>query len=153
LVFKKGADTIKNLCREKRYTVRPFKYDPDEEKNQEQEKKKTEKNLKKTWTNLVKWCKTMYSEIFASWVHLKAIRVFIEDVLRFGLPVNSQTFAIEPKKGKDTKCRQILKYLYKDLPNAGAAAELDPGETDLSGFGADFYPYVYFLIKVTDATK
>eukprot|EP00456_Euglypha_rotunda_P020735 TRINITY_DN1800_c0_g1_i8.p1 TRINITY_DN1800_c0_g1~~TRINITY_DN1800_c0_g1_i8.p1 ORF type:complete len:235 (+),score=29.90 TRINITY_DN1800_c0_g1_i8:286-990(+) len=153
LVFKRGADTIKNLCREKRYTVRPFKYDPEEEKNQEQEKKRLEKALKKTWNNLVKWCRTMYSEIFASWIHLKAIRVFVEDVLRFGLPVNAQTFAIEPKKGKDTKCRQILKDLYKDLPNAGAAAELDPGETDLSGFGADFYPYVYFLIRITEERK
>jgi len=150
LVFKRGADTIKTLCRDKRYTVRPFKYDPEEEKNQEQEKKRLEKSLKKTWQGLVRWCKTYYSEVFASWVHLKAIRVFVEDVLRFGLPVNSQTFAIEPKKGKDTKLRHILKDLYKDLPNAGAAAELDPGETDLSGFGSDFFPYVYFMIKVTD---
>ena len=38
--------------------------------------------------NLINWCKSSYSELFVSWVHIKAVRVFVESVLRFGLPVN-----------------------------------------------------------------
>jgi len=152
LVFKRGADTIKNLCRDKRYTVRPFKYDPEEEKNQEEEKKKVEKKIKKTWNHMVNWSKTMYSEIFSSWIHLKAIRVYVEDVLRFGLPVDVQSFILEPKRGKESKLRLVLRELYKHLDKGGLTSELDPGETDISGFGSDFYPYVYFLVRITEVT-
>jgi len=150
VVFRKGADTIKNLCREKRYTVRPFKYDPEEEKESAKEKKSLETKIRERWQTLIRFCKTTYDDIFCAWVHLKAMRVYVESVLRFGLPVNIQSFVIEPKKGKEQAVRQALKVLYKDLPNAGLAGELDAGETDISGFGADFYPYVYFGLKITD---
>jgi V-type H+-transporting ATPase subunit C len=31
---------------------------------------------------LVKWCSTMFSEAFIAWIHMKALRVFVESVLR-----------------------------------------------------------------------
>jgi len=34
IVMKKGADSYKNLCRDRRFTVRPFKYDPTEDQSQ-----------------------------------------------------------------------------------------------------------------------
>jgi len=31
---------------------------------------------------LVKWLKVQFSEAFAAWIHVKALRVFVESVLR-----------------------------------------------------------------------
>jgi hypothetical protein len=146
VVFKKGADTIKHLCREARYTVRPFAYDPREEQEAASEKKRLLKDRKKLYGFLVRFAKTQYSDIFSAWIHLKAMRVFAESVLRFGLPVDYHATLIEPKKGKEQKLRAILKDLYKDLPNAALAESIE-GEQDLSGFGAEFYPYIYFGIN------
>jgi len=151
LVLKKGAEHIKNLCREKRYTVRPFKYDPEEDKKSEGEKERLTASRYRQWKFLYQWCITTYEESFLFWVHVKAIRIYVESVLRFGLPADIVATVLEPKKGKEQKLRATLKDLYSTLPNAELAHELDAGETDLSGFGSDFYPYVYFALKVSDA--
>jgi len=37
---------------------------------------------------LKKWLTTNFSEAFEAWIHLKALRVFVESVLRYGLPPN-----------------------------------------------------------------
>jgi len=150
LVLKKGAEHIRNLCREKRYTVRPFKYDPEEDQRAEGERERLTASRYRQWKFLYQWCITTYEESFLFWVHIKAIRIYVESVLRYGLPADICATVLEPKKGKETKLRLVLKDLYSNLPNAELAAELDAGETDISGFGADFYPYVYFSLKISD---
>jgi len=148
LVLKKGADVIKNLLRDKRYTVRPYVHNPQEEKEAQNEKKTLTVSKKKKWTFLIRWCQTQYSDIFAAWIHVKAMRVFSESVLRYGIPVDFQATLVAPKKGKHSKLRVTLKDLYKDLPNAGLADTIE-GEQDISGVGADFYSYVYFPLNCT----
>jgi hypothetical protein len=33
--------------------------------------------------NLIRYCRTNFAEAFVAWIHLKAIRVFVESVLRY----------------------------------------------------------------------
>lgn len=35
---------------------------------------------------LFRLARTNFGEVFSAWVHLKALRVFVESVLRYGLP-------------------------------------------------------------------
>jgi len=149
LVLKKGEDLVKTLLREKRYTVRPFKYDPKEEKKDAESKKDLTEKRKSRWNKIVQWTRAHYDTSFSSWSHLKAIRTFVESVLRYGLPVNFTAAILEPEKGKDLRLRQILRELYKNLPNA-ALAETVEGEVD-AGLEKDFYPYVYFGLNVLGA--
>jgi hypothetical protein len=44
------------------------------------------------------WCKSTYSEVFSAWVHVKAMRCFVESVLRYGLPVNFAASLLLPVK-------------------------------------------------------
>ncbi len=44
--------------------------------------------------NLIRWCKVNFGEVFQSWIHLKAIRAFVESVLRYGLPTNFQAMLL-----------------------------------------------------------
>jgi len=108
VVFKKGADTLKNLCRERRYTVRAFAFDAEEEKDLVEKKNNLQRQKKKLKNFLLMWSKTTFGEVFAAWVHLKAMRLFVEAVLRFGLPVNFLAVLIEPKKGTEKNLRTIL---------------------------------------------
>ena len=36
--------------------------------------------------NLEQWCRTSYGEAFSALVHVNAVRLFVESVLRYGLP-------------------------------------------------------------------
>jgi len=150
VVLKKGLETIKQICRDKRWTVRPFKYDPDEDKKQKEYKEQLLAKRKQQWNFLIRWCQTTYSEIFAAWIHLKVVRLFVEAVLRYGLPVDFSAAIIEPFVGKDKQLRGVLQELYAKLASENVTAALDSSEQDLSGFGQDFYPYVYLPLSIRD---
>ena len=53
---------------------------------------------KKQFGPLVRWLKVNFGECFTAWIHVKALRVFVESVLRFGLPVNFQGMVLLPQK-------------------------------------------------------
>ena len=49
----------------------------------------------------------------------QAIRVFVESVLRFGLPVNFQGMMVLPQKKTSRKLRDTLGQLYAHLDSTG----------------------------------
>jgi V-type H+-transporting ATPase subunit C len=58
---------------------------------------------KKQFGPLVRWLKVNFGESFTAWIHVKALRVFVESVLRFGLPVNFQGMVLLPQKKQVSK--------------------------------------------------
>ena len=49
---------------------------------------------------------------------LQALRVFVESVLRFGLPVNFQGMVLNPQRKQVKKLRETLNDLYLHLDSA-----------------------------------
>jgi len=93
--------------------------------------------------NLRNWCKTHYGDAFMAWIHIKAIRVFVESVLRYGLPVNFAAALVLPKKkNSDKRVREKLARLFADLDNSGMMQmSVDEGLA-----GEEIYPYVSYKI-------
>jgi len=144
VLFKKCVDDFKNTARDKKYLIREFKFDPNH--SSKADKKKLEQEKDKSKKNLIRWCKTNFSEVFVAWIHLKAIRVFVESVLRYGLPTNFQAMLILPNKSKIKKLRQVLAELYGHLSSKSVFSgqkteEEDPAEDK-------FFPYVFLEINL-----
>lgn len=148
VVFKKGMDLLKNVCRQERYTIRAYQFDPGEEARAKETRKKLTGERKKKYVNAVATTKSSFSDTFMIWIHIKAMRVFVEVVLRYGLPVNFQSFLIRPKKGMDKKLRDSLGGLYNHLAKSEAKVKKDEDEATLQQFG-QFFPYVYFEIDLS----
>ncbi|KNC54565.1 V-type proton ATPase subunit C [Thecamonas trahens ATCC 50062] len=85
---------------------------------------------------LAQWCAANFGETYIAWVHLKAIRVHVEAVLRYGLPVSYLTLLVEPRRKAGTKLRAHLASL---LGHLGDGATFGPGD---EADGDSFYPYV-----------
>jgi V-type H+-transporting ATPase subunit C len=68
---------------------------------------------------LVRWLKINFSESVTAWVHIKALRLFVESVLRYGLPVNFQAAIIKPQKKTAKKLRETLESTYSYLNTTG----------------------------------
>ncbi|XP_054583840.1 V-type proton ATPase subunit C 2 isoform X1 [Eptesicus fuscus] len=100
---------------------------------------------------LLRWLKVNFSEAFIAWVHVKALRVFVESVLRYGLPVNFQAVLLQPHKKSSTKrLREVLNSVFRHLDEVAAASMLDAA-VDIPGLqlnNQDYYPYVYFRIDL-----
>uniref|UniRef100_A0A8C9VHG6 V-type proton ATPase subunit C n=1 Tax=Scleropages formosus TaxID=113540 RepID=A0A8C9VHG6_SCLFO len=146
-LFRKAVDDFRHKARENKFTIREFQYNEEEMKADKEEMTRLSTDKKKQFGPLVRWLKVNFSEAFIAWIHIKALRVFVESVLRYGLPVNFQAMLLQPSKKTMKKLREVLYELYKHL-DSSAAAIID-ASMDIPGLNLnqqEYYPYVYYKI-------
>lgn len=146
-LFRKVAEDFRNRCRENRFMVRDFTYNEKDIADGKMEISKLEDDKKKQYGPLVKWLKVNFGEAFSAWIHVKALRIFVESVLRYGLPVNFLAVLIQPHKKTTRKLREVMNQLYAHLDSP---ASQDAGQMEIPGLvgisNVDYYPYVYYKI-------
>jgi len=148
-LFHKVVDEFKQKARESKFLVRDFTYDEEQLKSGKNELTKLHTDKKKQFGPLVRWLKVNFGESFTAWIHVKALRVFVESVLRFGLPVNFQGMVLLPQKKQTKKLRDTLNELYFHLDSAGGIGGGEELPTGLAGFGqGEYYPYVYYKMNI-----
>ncbi|EDV28606.1 V-type proton ATPase subunit C [Trichoplax sp. H2] len=148
-LFNKVIDEFKHHARDNRFIVRDFKYNEAEVQAGKSEITRLEADKKKQFGPLMRWLKTNFGECVIAFVHIKVLRLFVESVLRYGLPVNFQAALLLPTKKSSKRLREALMNLYRHLDST-ANTNLDigfeiPGVTTQQG---DYYPYVYFPVNV-----
>ena len=74
--------------------VRDFKFDPLAIIRDREEFTKTASHEKEQWTTLLRLLKVNFGEMYGSLMHLKCVRVYVESVLRYGLPADFQAMII-----------------------------------------------------------
>lgn len=95
-------------CRERRYVVRQFEYDPSQASKTAMAMEQLQVEVDGMRTGLTRWCKTHYGETFVAWMHIKVIRVFVESVLRYGLPVDFTAVLFKALDGKEAGLTDAL---------------------------------------------
>nr|XP_045379349.1 V-type proton ATPase subunit C 2 isoform X5 [Camelus bactrianus] len=127
-LFRKVIDDFKIKAKENKFTVREFYYDEKEIKREKEEMTRLLSDKKQHYGPLLRWLKVNFSEAFIAWIHIKALRVFVESVLRYGLPVNFQAVLLQPHKKSSTKrLREVLNSVFRHLDEVAAASILDVG--------------------------
>ncbi|KAK6624740.1 hypothetical protein RUM44_011600 [Polyplax serrata] len=150
-LFKKVVEEFKLHAREKKFVVREFTYNEEELAAGKNEITKLVLDKKKQFGPLVRWLKVNFSECFCAWIHVKALRVFVESVLRYGLPVNFQAMLLQPNKKNTKRLREILNQLYGHLDSSALQGSGHQDSVDIPGLGfgqADYFPYVYYKINI-----
>ncbi|CAB0037357.1 unnamed protein product [Trichogramma brassicae] len=152
-LFKKVIEEFKLHAREKKFIVRDFTYNEEELAAGKNEMTKLVTDKKKQFGPLVRWLKVNFSECFCAWIHVKALRVFVESVLRYGLPVNFQAILLHPNKKSTKRLRDVLNQLYAHLDSSATAGSASGNQdsVDIPGLGfgqSDYFPYVYYKINV-----
>lgn len=151
-LFKKVIDEFKLHAREKKFIVRDFIYNEEELAAGKNEITKLVTDKKKQFGPLVRWLKVNFSECFCAWIHVKALRVFVESVLRYGLPVNFQAILLHPHKKCARRLRDVLNQLYAHLDSSATSSTVhNQDNVDIPGLGfgqSDYFPYVYYKINV-----
>uniref|UniRef100_A0AC35UF87 V-type proton ATPase subunit C n=1 Tax=Rhabditophanes sp. KR3021 TaxID=114890 RepID=A0AC35UF87_9BILA len=149
-LFKKVIDEWKIKCREKKFVVLDFVYDEATMMLGKSNRERLVQEIHRQHAPIVRWLKINFAEIYSAYIHIKCMRVFIESVLTYGLPINFQALIMEPHKGTTKKVRHELLKLYGHLDDHV------PGHVDayedmptLKALGIhDYYPYVYSNVVV-----
>ncbi|XP_075454470.1 V-type proton ATPase subunit C 2 [Ascaphus truei] len=150
-LFRKVIDDFKVKARENKFLVREFLFNEKDLQYEKEEIIRLAADKKQQYGPLLRWLKVNFSEAFIAWIHLKALRVFVESVLRYGLPVNFQAVVLQPNKKSTKRLRDVLYAIFRHLDEAAASNMKDCG-MDIPGLqisNQDYYPYVFFKIDLT----
>ena len=123
------------VCREKRYIVREFDWDPSQANKSSLALEQLAVEVDGMKSALTRWCKNHYGDAYVAWVHMKVIRVFVESVLRYGLPVDFTAVLYKVHHGKEN---DLINALDKQLGG-------DADDKDMDEEGEEFHEFV--LIK------
>ncbi|RYR04787.1 hypothetical protein Ahy_B06g084560 isoform B [Arachis hypogaea] len=170
-LFNRVADNFRTSAREKGFQIRDFEYSPETHEGRKQELDKLMRDQESLRGSLLQWCYTSYGEVFSSWMHFCAVRLFAESILRYGLPPSFLACVLAPSVKAEKKVRSILEGL-SDSTNRQVAynfyiivfglksvflnpipkppsywkSEDDVGMAALAG--EDAHPYVSFTINL-----
>ncbi|XP_071403142.1 V-type proton ATPase subunit C 1-B-like [Centroberyx affinis] len=147
-LFKRAASEFKAKASQSKFTVREYNFDLEEQQRQEMKQLSVDK--KEQYGVFVRWLKVNFSEVFVAWIHLKALRVFVESVLRYGLPVSYQALLLQPDRKRTKKLREELASLFKHLDPTAAASKTDVS-CDIAGMSLcqqEYFSYICFQISI-----
>eukprot|EP00931_Biecheleriopsis_adriatica_P070977 TRINITY_DN4481_c0_g1_i1.p1 TRINITY_DN4481_c0_g1~~TRINITY_DN4481_c0_g1_i1.p1 ORF type:complete len:406 (-),score=129.04 TRINITY_DN4481_c0_g1_i1:83-1300(-) len=137
VLFRSAAEAFKKSCREKRYTVRDFEFSKEGYRKLEEQRKQVEESVKKQRELVFGMYQATWSDVLVAWLHIKAMRVFVESVLRFGMPPSFATFILSPKGDIAAARKALADVLGKQAGSLTNSMAEDKGDGD-----DEFFPYV-----------
>ncbi|XP_041999479.1 V-type proton ATPase subunit C-like [Salvia splendens] len=146
-LFSRDADNFRTKARERSFQVRDFEYNPETQDSRKQELEKLMQDQDTLRSSLLQWCYTSYGEVFSSWMHFCAVRVFSESILRYGLPPSFLSVVLSPSVKNEKKVRSILEGLCSSSNSTYWKTEDEGGMAGFAG-DADAHPYVSFTINL-----
>eukprot|EP00984_Skeletonema_dohrnii_P005979 scaffold2120_cov150-Skeletonema_dohrnii-CCMP3373.AAC.2 len=124
-------EAFSKILREKRYSVREnFTYDPSQQGKSAMMMEQLQVEVDNMRSGLTRWCKTHYGEAFVAWMHIKVIRVFVESVLRYGLPVDFTAVLYKVASGKEVMLVNALDKAFGE----SVKGDDDPDEEEYHDF-------------------
>jgi V-type H+-transporting ATPase subunit C len=143
-----------DACRVSRFLVKKFERSDSPQDDEEASETldaqittlKQELDQKKHY--LKRRCTPYFEDVYVAWIHIKAIRVFVESVLRYGVPPQFYSVLIVPTNVKHMrKIRQVLEKSFSglDFMDAAKLNVTDDVQRILGGSGSattEFLPYI-----------
>lgn len=158
-ILKLFKEDFTQACQKAKFTARDVvggesqqNDDGEEEEDISPEAKfaRAEIEFEEAKNQLKRWAQTHFGEAFVAWIHIKTIRVFVEAVLLYGLPVDFVAALVLPKRqSNEEKIRSNLAKLYGNLTGDDmVGGDLTTAELpNMPGASSEYFPYVSFTFK------
>lgn len=121
--FKKHGAEFQQKCREQKWTPRQFKHTEGGREEEQKELDRVTNEERKVCGEALRMGRTGWSESVMIWIHVMTLRVFVEAVLRYGLPLDYVT--------------ALVKTTSKLAPKVKAALDKDYSYLGGNAFGRD----------------
>ncbi len=150
VMFKSACDAFKASARQNRFLVRDFSYDKGKYQEIMNSRTASETELRRQEGVLSRVCQIAFSDVFVAWTHLKAIRIFVEAVLRYGVPPAFGAYILKPGRfaSRQSKLKSELLAVFCDNTeglSGQSAIQADVREGQQLGNeeeGNEYYPYI-----------
>ena len=155
-LFKKNLQEFITGCREQKFIPREFNYSEElieELKKEHDSAASLEHSLR---LQLVRLAKAAYVDVFMNWFHIKTLRVYVESVLRYGLPphFNTKIIAVPPKMLN--KCKTELVAAFGFLGGNAFAVDkngkINKDDSNLHQYASlvdtEYEPFVMYTVTL-----
>ncbi|KAH7359102.1 vacuolar ATP synthase subunit C [Plectosphaerella cucumerina] len=156
--FKKTSTEFLQKCREQKWTPRQYKYVAGGREEEQRELDRVAREEKKVWGEALRMGRTGWSESVMIWLHVLTLRVFVEAVLRYGLPLDYVSALVKTTSKQADKVKSVLDASYSFLGGNAfgrdkrgrvtkddAALSSDMAAAGLGGGeGHEYTAYVYY---------
>ncbi|KAJ1740100.1 Vacuolar ATP synthase subunit C [Coemansia sp. RSA 1086] len=164
VVFKRVQDEFAAKARDARFIVRDFVYDEEALEQDRAHALEVVEQEEELLDTIGEWLVGTFGDVVTAWVHIKALRVFVESVLRYGIPPDFVPLLVRPNMKQASKIKQQLADFYAYLETSSRASEraklagkAKPRAADDSAFDmhefstilSDYTPFVLFNIPWT----
>jgi len=138
IMFRTATEPFMKKVREDRIgTAKVFEYSPQNYDKICAQREELKKECERQEKLMRGFCKASLSDVMIAWVHIKAMRVFVESVLRFGVPPCFASFIVVPRSNAHANMRKALAdVLGKGTPDTMADSAAAGGDEE------DYFPYV-----------
>jgi len=157
-VFKKNSAEFVHKCREHRWTPRDMKFTDGGRAAEEQELQQLEKDERRIWGEALRLGRTGYSDAVMSWIHVLTLRVFVETVLRYGLPLEFVCGLIKTDSKRSKKAKQLLDARFANLGGNAVSRDKkgkpkadDSGlQQEMAGLSGEsgYEPFVFYEFEI-----
>ncbi|KAK2750332.1 Vacuolar ATP synthase subunit C [Myotisia sp. PD_48] len=155
--FKKHSAEFIHKCREHKWTPRDFKYVEGGGEKERQEIYQISGDSKRLWGEALQLGRTGWSEAVMVLVHVLVLRVFVETVLRYGLPLDYASVLIKTTSKQAKKVKASLDDSYSYLggnafvrDKKGRVRKDDPADFHQVGgdAAAEYTAFVYYEFDI-----
>ncbi|KAI9757336.1 MAG: Vacuolar ATP synthase subunit C [Lichina confinis] len=156
--FKKHSLEFIHKCRERRWTPRDYKYVEGGREEEQKEMDRVGRDERKLWGEVLRMARTGWGDAVMVWIHVLALRVFVETVLRYGLPLEYVCGLVKTTPKLSKKAKQSLDKAYSYLggnafgkDSKGRATNDDSALPEMSGAiadSSDYTAYVYYEFEL-----
>ncbi|KAH8156917.1 hypothetical protein CIB48_g11330 [Xylaria polymorpha] len=113
--FKRNGAEFQQKCREQKWTPRQYKHVEGGKEEERRELERVTREEKKVRGEALRMVHTGWSESVMIWVHVMALRVFVESVLRYGLPLDFVSALVQTNSKLIKKVKTALDTAYSYL--------------------------------------
>jgi len=160
--FKKTSAEFLQKCREQKWTPRQYKYVEGGKEEEQRELDRVVREEKKVWGEALRLGRTGWSETVMILAHVMTLRVYVETVLRYGLPLEFVCALIKTTSKQAKKVKTALDSAYSYLggnalgrDKRGRVTKDDASLTSEmaaaglgSAEGSEYTAYVYYEIEL-----
>ncbi|KAL6718097.1 Vacuolar ATP synthase subunit C [Lecanora helva] len=160
--FKKYSADFVHKCRESKWTPRDFKYREGGREEEREEVERVSKDERKVWSEALRLGRTAWGEAVMAWIHVLAMRVFVETVLRYGLPLQFVCGLVRTTPKLAKKVRSSLDVSYSHLGGKAfgkdkkgrvtkddSSTSADMQAAGHTGDGGDYSAYVCYELNIS----
>ncbi|PHH78089.1 hypothetical protein CDD82_3218 [Ophiocordyceps australis] len=160
--FKKHSADFLQKCREHKWTPRQYTYVEGGREEEQRELDRVTNEERKVCGEALRIGRTAWSESVMIWIHVATLRVFVESVLRYGLPLDYVTALIKTTNKLAPKIKAALDSTYSYLggnafgrDKRGRVTKDDAALTSemaaaglATGEGHEYTAYVYYELEI-----